>query len=105
MVTHHTASLTTAKALGRSEAMTLASRSVASAIAMIDQASAFTPAAGSARCSRFQATRQPAEQNLARSRRGVDEAPPWAHVLEMAISRSDAQRRRLTALPLAAACQ
>jgi hypothetical protein len=75
IVTHHTASPITASARGRSDALTLGSRSVVSRIAVMDQSSALTWAAGSLVVSRFHATRQRAEQNRACSRRGENALP------------------------------
>src|SRR5712691_13431897 len=75
MVTHHTASPITANARGRSHALTLGSRSVASRIAVMDQSSALTSTVGLLIFSRFHATRQRAEQNRACSRPGANAAP------------------------------
>lgn len=75
MVTHHTSSPIAANARGRSQAVTSESRSVVSFIAVMDHSSALIPAFRSPVCSRFQAARQPGEQNRACSRRGANEVP------------------------------
>src|SRR5579875_423154 len=92
MVTHHTASLTTASACGTSIARAPASRCAALAIALTDQLSAVPAACWLPAFSLFQARRQRAEQNLSCSRRGSNAAPhcsqlrapvitPWYGVL------------------------
>jgi hypothetical protein len=75
MVIHHTASLITANARGRSPARVRGSRPVVSLIAVTDHCSALAPATASPECSRFHPARQPAEQNRACSRRGTNEVP------------------------------
>src|ERR1039458_9611340 len=75
MVPHHTASLITVNARGRSGACIRGSRLVVSLIAVIDHCSALAPAFISLICSWFHATRQWAEQNRACSRRGTNEVP------------------------------
>ena len=81
MVTHQTASLITANACGRSQALARSSRSTVSRIAVMVQPSAPPSARGTLACSRFQATRQRAEQNRACSRRGVNKAPHCSQFL------------------------
>jgi hypothetical protein len=80
-VTHHTASLITAKARARSVARTLGRRPVASFMAVTDQSSALPSDARSPEFSRFHVTRQRAEQNLACSRRGANSWPHCSQVL------------------------
>ena len=93
---HHTASLITANPCPWSSTWSLASRSMASRIAVMDHSSALASACGSPVCSRFHATRQRGRQNRACSRRGVEHGAalltgpglghppmlrtPWAHV-------------------------
>ena len=81
MVTHQTASLTTAKACGRSQPLARSSRSIVSRIAVIVQPSAPPSAGGSLAFSRFHATRQRAEQKRACSRRGVKSTPHCSQFL------------------------
>src|SRR2546421_337680 len=104
MVTHDTASLITANARARSAARTLASRSVASLIAVIDHTSALAPAFRSPICSRFHRARQRAEQNRACSRRGTNPVP---HCSQSRISATTlvlpSERRCGTAQPVPAA--
>jgi hypothetical protein len=73
MVTYHTAFPIAANARGRSHAITWQRRCVVSFIAVVDHCGALVPAFRSPACSRFQAARQPGEQNRACSRRGTDE--------------------------------
>ena len=80
MVTHHTASLITANACGRSQPGARSSRSIVSRIAVIVQSSAPPSAGDSLAFSRFHATRQRAEQNRACSRRGANKTPHCSHV-------------------------
>src|SRR5712692_9819408 len=81
MVAHHTASLITANACGRSEPLARSSRSIVSRIAVMVQSSAPAAAGVSPTFSRFHATRQRAEQNRACSRRGANVAPHCAQSL------------------------
>ena len=81
MVTHQTASLTTAKACGRSQPLARSSRSIVSRIAVIVQPSAPPSAGVSLAFSRFHATRQRAEQKRACSRRGVNSTPHCSQFL------------------------
>ena len=75
----------TAKARVWSAALTRRNRPVASCIAATDQPSAVALAGRSPVFSRFQATRQRAEQNLACSRRGSNTTPQCAHSLRSVI--------------------
>jgi len=84
MVTHHTASPITANPRGRSRAVILGNRFVVSRIAVMDQLSALTWAAGSLVFWRFHATRQRAEQNRACSRRGGNTLPHCSQSLTSA---------------------
>src|SRR5438046_10534340 len=86
MVTHHTASLITAKPLARSQSVARRSRPVVSRIAVMDQPSAPVSAGGSLALWRFQATRQRAEQNRACSRRGANDVPHCSQILVSAIT-------------------
>src|ERR1700752_2547371 len=81
MVTHQTASLTTAKACGRSQPLARSSRSIVSRIAVIVQPSVPPSAGGSLAFSRFHATRQRAEQKRAGSRRGGNRTPHCSQFL------------------------
>ena len=85
MVTHHTASLITAKPSARSQSPACSSRPVVSRIAVSDQSSAPVSAGVSLAWWRFQATRQRAEQNRACSRRGANTAPHCSQFLMSAI--------------------
>ena len=86
MVTHHTASLITAKPLARSQPLARRSRSVVSRIAVMDQSSAPVSAGGSLAWRRFHATRQRAEQNRACSRRGANDVPHCSQIRVSAIT-------------------
>ena len=86
MVTHHTASLITAKPLAWSQSVARWSRPVVSRIAVMDQPRAPVSAGGSLALRRFQATRQRAEQNRACSRRGANGVPHCAQILVSAIT-------------------
>ena len=81
MVTHHTASLITANACGRSQPLARSSRSIVSRMAVMVQSSAPPSAGEPLACSRFHATRQRAEQKRACSRRGANEAPHCSQFL------------------------
>src|ERR1700678_4167426 len=94
MVTHHTASLITAKACGRCHPVARRSRSVVSRIAVMDQSRAPDSAGGSLAFWRFHETRQRAEQNRACSRRGANVASHCSHFLVSVIAAHVTRNRR-----------
>src|SRR6478735_10877559 len=94
MVTAHTASLIAAYPAAGSHPRTVRSARIAWLIAGTDHYNTLSPAIGSLDRSRCQTTRQPAEQNRACSRRGVNTAPHWAHTRMSVTSREYEHLRR-----------
>jgi hypothetical protein len=89
IVTHQTASLTATTACSSAapalDGRDLASRAVASVIAVSDQSSAAEETPSCRACSEFHATRHRAEQNRECSRRGTNAVPHCSQVRVMAI--------------------